>query len=56
MDRVLAAHRGPILGMDWVVGGERGEQRSWVCTGGLDRAVKVCDMLWYGRQSKYDAY
>jgi WD40 repeat protein len=43
MDRVLAAHKGAILGMDWVVGSERGNQRSWVCTGGVDGAVKVCN-------------
>lgn len=43
MDRVLAAHKGAILGIDWIVGGERGNLRSWVCTGGVDRAVKACN-------------
>ena len=46
MDRVLAAYKGAILGMDWVVGGDRGSQRSWL--GGVDRAIKVCEVRRYG--------
>jgi WD40 repeat protein len=43
LDRVPVAHRGAILGMDWIGPGEE-DGRAWLCTGGLDRTVKVWDM------------
>lgn len=40
MDKAPVAHRGAILGMDWIIStGEDG--KGWVCTGGQDRTVKV---------------
>lgn len=41
LGRLTAAHRGAILGIDWVMDSESGASRSWLCTGGVDRAVIV---------------
>lgn len=41
LGRLTAAHKGAILGMDWVMDSDPGSSKSWMCTGGVDRAVKV---------------
>ncbi|KAG8968972.1 hypothetical protein FRC03_005238 [Tulasnella sp. 419] len=44
VDRVNLAHRGPVLGMEWIGNGIDPDSRGWLCTGGMDRTVKVWDM------------
>ncbi|KDQ16119.1 hypothetical protein BOTBODRAFT_31188 [Botryobasidium botryosum FD-172 SS1] len=55
LDRVNVAHRGAILGIDWVgpsiwmgppseVPSNIAGSNGWVCTGGMDRTVKIWDM------------
>jgi len=44
IDRVNAAHRRPVLGMEWIVPGAEAESKGWLCTGGMDKTVKIWDM------------
>jgi WD repeat-containing protein 24 len=45
LDRVGAAHKGAILGLEWLPSGGKGGN-GWLATGGMDKTVKVshqCD-------------
>ncbi|KAG8897666.1 hypothetical protein FRC00_003959, partial [Tulasnella sp. 408] len=44
LDRYTLAHSGAILGMDWVGPNAGAESQGWLCTGGMDKTVKIWDM------------
>ncbi|KAG8882206.1 GTP-binding protein Rho1 [Tulasnella sp. 332] len=49
LDRVAAAHTSAILGLEWGAGPRDGPgcgsgSEGWLCTGGMDKTVKIWDM------------
>lgn len=54
LDRYTLAHSGAILGMDWVGPNAGPEAQGWLCTGGMDKTVKVRPTLVCPSKANFD--